>query len=1100
MTAFGKQIIVLAGEPSSAPRDTSELSLTYVLDTAKIRYPNDSASQQGTGQGLEKRPPSRQPSGDNKTAIPPPMSGSRSMSREGQNAITEAPKRAPSVVRENAASPTSGTSPTSGPVANNINSRLPRASIAQAPSGPPPQGQAPTPKTNGIVPSAIGSGRSRTPTRTEKPQAPQLETVRAVPSEKENRSPISRESPKEPPPTKEPPARDPSPPSNSQPTLTRSSSKASAKAMEAGEAAPLMHSGPARQRSLRSQRQHASVDSMDEPMVGRSNSSSVPQSESIREKRNSRNFGDEPMSPRLNPHQEALIKELDAAKSKNAWYASELAAARRAGYQATSTGPVFEDGSADQYSEDDRPLIEALMVMKTELAKMQGTLDVQSSSAARKMAEIEHQRDAAISEAAYARAKLAAHGGSQRSTPQPDNASQDDINPERSTDMSRRLALALAAHSEHKAKIESLSNEIHSERRAKEIAEDTAETAQRRLAELDQQHNGMEMESLKAELHEAQGAARREAAERAEVETTLKILQVDKEELTQRLEEAMSRLQEHSTTLGSFRDAVSASSEKSQRLEKQLEQERNHRDGIERKLLQLRSDHEEMTSELETTSRRLRDAEELAESHAREAETHRQAVLSGLDRASSFDADGRLKATTDKRLATFQQQAEQAKALAKTNQAAADSMADKLRRAEERIAGLEAYQEQTSREGLGVRKQLQSALRELQSLTSENREIKGHLESHQRDASALAVQHGALKDLLGERGVSAADVRRSPLFESPGSRFGTPEQSRLRELEQQLQNSMKAHEDTKSNFESNQQEADRAYREKLEQLENDYQSAVHYVKGTEKMLKRMKDELSKYKTANARLQTELETSQKPTSDRSLDQAPANWEHEREALQSNLNEVQQRTQTAISSLETQMESIRSELDTARHERDQAKADTEHIHQQAQQQLATFEQLKHQNTLLETRAFEAEQKVTMLLDQVETSVVNYRRQSQQVPQSNVNGIANLGHNRNQSATSTSSAGRPRGDSASESNYGGDGAVGGRNSMALDSLASELDALRSHWETTTKNYRLSSQFDFERTPTTNERGELSDSLASWRKRLDEEEAEASKDEKKM
>jgi chromosome segregation ATPase len=245
---------------------------------------------------------------------------------------------------------------------------------------------------------------------------------------------------------------------------------------------------------------------------------------------------------------------------------------------------------------------------------------------------------------------------------------------------------------------------------------------------------------------------------------------------------------------------------------------------------------------------------------------------------------------------------------------------------------------------------LQSALRELQSLTSENREIKGHLESHQRDASALAVQHGALKDLLGERGVSAADVRRSPLFESPGSRFGTPEQSRLRELEQQLQNSMKAHEDTKSNFESNQQEADRAYREKLEQLENDYQSAVHYVKGTEKMLKRMKDELSKYKMANARLQTELETSQKPTSDKSLDQAPANWEHEREALQSNLNEVQQRTQTAISSLETQMESIRSELETARHERDQAKADTEHIHQQAQQQLATFEQLKHQNALL------------------------------------------------------------------------------------------------------------------------------------------------------
>src|SRR5204863_2896907 len=39
MTAFGKQIIVLAGEPSSAPRDADELSMVYVLDTLKIRYP-----------------------------------------------------------------------------------------------------------------------------------------------------------------------------------------------------------------------------------------------------------------------------------------------------------------------------------------------------------------------------------------------------------------------------------------------------------------------------------------------------------------------------------------------------------------------------------------------------------------------------------------------------------------------------------------------------------------------------------------------------------------------------------------------------------------------------------------------------------------------------------------------------------------------------------------------------------------------------------------------------------------------------------------------------------------------------------------------------
>lgn len=46
MTAHGKQIVVLAGEPSSAPRDPAELSWIYILDTSKIRYPNDQQIQQ----------------------------------------------------------------------------------------------------------------------------------------------------------------------------------------------------------------------------------------------------------------------------------------------------------------------------------------------------------------------------------------------------------------------------------------------------------------------------------------------------------------------------------------------------------------------------------------------------------------------------------------------------------------------------------------------------------------------------------------------------------------------------------------------------------------------------------------------------------------------------------------------------------------------------------------------------------------------------------------------------------------------------------------------------------------------------------------------
>ena len=163
------------------------------------------------------------------------------------------------------------------------------------------------------------------------------------------------------------------------------------------------------------------------------------------------------------------------------------------------------------------------------------------------------------------------------------------------------------------------------------------------------------------------------------------------------------------------------------------------------------------------------------------------------------------------------------------------------------------------------------------------------------------------------------------------------------------------------------------------------------------------------------------------------------------------------------------------------------------------------------MLESKAIEAERKVTMLLDQVGTSVTNYRRQSQNL----TNGHPNHTHSRNQSTASTT-IGTTRGfnggqHSASNSTstndtFGLGHHVSGmsdldtnnRNSVALDSLANELETLRSHWEGTHRNYRTSTHSDFERTPTggsgagpSGERG-LSEGLASWRRRLDREERE--------
>ncbi|KAK5800226.1 hypothetical protein VI817_002438 [Penicillium citrinum] len=1055
MTAFGKQIIVMAGEPSSAPRDAAELSMAYVLDTSKIRYPNDSqTSDRGAASGTRKVSVEKQG----------PPSGRTS--REAHNATPEqGARRGPTPSRESLVQAANGRP---GEMGSNPNlgpgSRLPRASIAQAPSGPPPPGQAPSP---GPRPNGPQSGpRSKTPTKNERGYTPTVD-IRVANADRGAESPVAKDHPD-------------GSGSSGQRTPTQQQQKINAKAMEAGEAAPLI--APARQRSLRSQRQRGSMDSAEESVLGRQ--ASIDGSIESRSYRNSRSLGDEPRSPRLTPHQEALIKEIESHKARLAWYASELALAKKAGYVPNaSSSPALDERSRDSLNDEDRPLVEAFLAMRAELAKMQATVDRQAAIASKRIAEVEHQRDVAVNEAAYSRARLAAHGGSQRGTPQPDVSR--DGEDERPTDMGRRLALALASQAELKAKLDVLTTELSQEKQAKDLAEDTNEATRKRLAELEMSNNALEAENLRAELHRAEATAREEALLRSEAEATLRQVTLDKEELETQVEDHSGRLKDFGTNFHGLREAVAASAAKTAIVEKHLADEKERREGLEKKLLQLRSEYEERTTELENVKRRLRDAEELAESHAKEAETHKLAFVSGLERASSTDLEASIRSRADQRVAALEAQIERSSTIAKANQAAADAAADKLRRAEERIAGLEAYQEQASREGLQLRRQLQTAMKESQAATAESRDLKTQLESQQRETGALTVQHAALKDLLGERGINP-DSRRSPRLDSPGSRFGTPEQGRLKELEQQLSASMKAHEEMKSSFETREQEADKAFREKLEQLENDYQSAVHYVKGTEKMLKRMKDELSRYKTQNAKLQSDLETTQKTNSQAEI---PAEWEVERSRLQQSISDLEHNTSSSLETLEEQISQLKTQLVSAEAEKENSRSEHERLKQElmsaAERSRNELEQLKHENTLLEGRASDAEKKVNMLLEQVETSVGHYRRQSQhgQGP----NGISRSHSN----ASSNTVGGRARADSnvSQESTSFPDN----RGSMALDSLANELEALRSHWESTNRNYRLSSQLDLERTPTKdNSDGPalMSDSLAEWRRRLDEEE----------
>lgn len=1057
MTTVGKSIVTFGGEPSSAASSANDLGVLYVLDTSKIRYPTDAqqnAQKQAQGQG-------RRPSLTDAPGAP------RAPGRDGSAGPPD--QRRLMGVPNNAGTPPNGhRSPPPNAIEGSMQavtpgpqgSKLPRAATSSV--GPPPSG--PVPMRPGEQPSSMGRTRGPSADHSAPTGSPQIGSSQQSPV---TRGPI--------------PENEPAPIGvqvnqvNGRNTPTQpQAQQPQAQQPRAGSKQGTTNWDGSRNTHSRQARSKGSLD-ISEPPKGAAPPRPASPPAPTRQPSN-------PLSRRSsgrNSQTVVLLKELDSARNRNAWYASELELAKKAGYVSTTTAsPALEGKLTETFDDEDRPLIEALLAMRTELANVQGAVDKQAALASQQIAEVEKQRDTAVQEALYAKAKLAAQ-------PQDRSFSQEDA-AFRSDEMGKKLASALYLQKELQSQLAQARTDLENEKRARKLADDTTSAAQKRMTDLEgyKQQTSTEVERLKAELHMVQREAREHSVSSADAVAALALLKTEKEDLDRKYQDAMGSSKNHDDTFVSLRAAIAASEDGRAHLQAKLDEERGEKELVEAKLNKLKVEHEARTAELVTTTQRLRDAEELAEKHANEAKTHRAAVLAGLDKITLRDESKGGKADAD-RVIALQAQVDSSNALVKKYQQEADAAADQLRSAEERIAGLEQYQEQSSREGVGIRRQLQSAMRDTQTLQATNTDLKNRLAAQQLETNAMTVQHSALKDILSERGISPTAAGRTRGLASP--RTASPEQGRLRDLESQLLAANASHEETKQSFAVQQQESETMYREKLSQLENDYRSAVHYVKGTEQMLKQLKEQLNRYKSENGQLKSEIEQLEdKLQADGQKGAVPADWETEQGTLQQKIEGLEAELRDSGARLQQELDAVRHELATATLQRDEALKDSDEATKHLNSQRKHFEQVRTENAQLEKRANDAEQKVSLLLDQVENSVDNYRRQSRQAHSmnsdlgANTNGLG-VSHSRNES-------------SEVESNYGGNNnASDARNSAALDKFASELETLRTHWEATNKNYRLSTNFDLDPNGTKKDDDGgigLSESLADWRKKLDTEE----------
>ncbi|PUU76827.1 hypothetical protein B9Z19DRAFT_1129131 [Tuber borchii] len=413
---------------------------------------------------------------------------------------------------------------------------------------------------------------------------------------------------------------------------------------------------------------------------------------------------------------ENFNQEMERLKHQNDWYSSELALARRAGYTPQTNGSAILDERANEsLAEDDRPFIEAMLLLKGELSRVQGSVDTQAAFAAKRIQDIERQRDVAVQEAVYAKAKLAALGGN-GTTPTSDKSAVDiaNMDAEKMSDMSRKLASSLAAQAELSAKVEVLTAEITAERKARHLADETAAVAQSRVTELDDFRNraASEMESLRAELLDAERAFRDEAAARAEATAEAKLLRIDQDELSLKLKEALEDNSGYQGSMGELRKAMEASSERSTTLARQLEEERLVKEGLERKLAQVKSEYEGKVADLTSTDTRLRDTEELMEKYAEEARAANAAMAAGLQKVSEREIM-RGTGAADERVRVLQEQVASANSLLAKSKVQADETGERLAQAMQRVAGLEFQQGQASKDAIALRRRMAEVLDEV---------------------------------------------------------------------------------------------------------------------------------------------------------------------------------------------------------------------------------------------------------------------------------------------------------------------------------------------------------------------------------------------------
>lgn len=878
LTTHQNKVLVLGGENFTAGNKPDDPTVVSVLDTAKIKYPPDSGS---------KTPSTRKsnvPGGSSNTPT-----GTRAMSPVSEDQA----RRAASPTQRGMAQPANGLV---GMMQNGSQQPQSQSQIQQ-------QGSSISKAPGSTVPSGM-----EPPARAMSPTQVTVAQQRAAVLQGGSQNGL--------------------PPSNSNGQASISSVQAQAQAQRAvsppSGGSGMTYTGPRSQRSLENLRAGAAsppggpVGAMPRGINETLERNASPAS-SIPAPGDAFHYGrnaSPPTTNAVNGYSKSNLApsaELEAMRKRETWMKTALSMAQKQGFvtpeqlslpdgksMVSKDTPELslEDIDTGTVGADKERIIRALVTLKTQLAATKSQMAQQAQAEVERIAEADRARSAALQEAAFCRAKVAALESNN-----PSEASR--IERERTIQVERQMSNALRDNAELERQISSLKEQTSLEQQLRASADERlSSTAKRAMAaEAAQMKAYDELSALQKRSYNHESSLR----EHQEKVTTLSSLaarhKADHESARSQLDGANQSVDKHLMALTQLQAGLAAATSRASEHERLHFQHRDlafqHQDTISR----LRNDLEARTVEAETHGKRVAELESLVSHHRNEAEAHRSAASGSLaqllqhnqQKAATRGIDGDLPSHVNDKISALETEAESLRALHSESRSLADSSTTQLQEMREKNNSLEKQHSGLRSELAAMRSQLAIALQEVARLKDQGSSKDIELRDSSRAIEAAQIKSSLLRQFMTERGLSIpgdeelsakggfADKRIRKLEEEIDSRAKDVQdaehrlqdsESRVEELTRELEHKassmgasrglggsesadLAAAQRRAANAERELSDATASYKERMAQLENDYQTAVQFVKGTEKMLRRMKDELTKYKTENATLQSEV---------------------------------------------------------------------------------------------------------------------------------------------------------------------------------------------------------------------------------------------------